>query len=77
MMLRRALVRAVLAMVAGPPRTRAEWTVQLPSGCSEVPLGCVGDGANRILPFCVGTPGSGPNADCGAHQYQLDSSVAY
>ena len=78
MMLRCVLVCAVLAVVTGPPRVRAEWTVQLPSGCSEVPLGCVQDGTQRILPFCAGTAGSGPNADCGAHPYQLgDSSVAY
>ena len=48
------------------------WELTLPGGCSAAPAGCVKDctnggeaGTPRVLPYCVGTAGSGEHADCG------------
>ena len=58
----RLLAAALLALRL---RGGHAWSALLPAHCVATPLGCLKDGPERLLPFCVGTPGSGPHADCG------------
>ena len=59
------MVRLLAARLALCLRGAQAWSAVLPADCVATPLGCLKDGPARLLPFCVGTPGSGPNADCG------------
>eukprot|EP01047_Picozoa_sp_COSAG01_P053631 COSAG01_NODE_5769_length_4045_cov_3.262038_3_plen_320_part_00 len=54
----------LLLLLCAAASTTSAWT-PMPASCKVTAVGCIQDGPSRSLPFCTGTPDSGPHADCG------------